>query len=181
MKPIEAVPDEHGAIKALIFESQNYNEETGKFENTGEFDTFPARTVCVAAGTSPNVIYEKEKPGTFKLDEWRQFFQPFKLVKNGDGKFHVDEVEKAKTDFSRLMNTTENLSVITATIIRHYAGNVVKAMASAKFGYPKVVELFDEELRHAANCRKSEKDQIFDNLKRLWTNNFALMSSKSNV
>ena len=35
----------------------------------------PARTVCVAAGTSPNVTYEKEYPGTFQLDEWRQFFQ----------------------------------------------------------------------------------------------------------
>ena len=83
------MPDEYGAIKALIFEKQNYDPTTGKFSNAGEFATFPARTVCVAAGTSPNVIYEKEKPGTFKLDEWRQFFQPFKLEKNGDGKFHA--------------------------------------------------------------------------------------------
>ena len=31
----------------------------------------PARTVCVAAGTSPNVTYEKEYPGTFQLDDRR--------------------------------------------------------------------------------------------------------------
>jgi hypothetical protein len=63
MNPAEAVPDEFNAIKAIIFERLNYVAETGKFENTGEMHEFPARTVCVAAGTSPNVIYEKEKTG----------------------------------------------------------------------------------------------------------------------
>lgn len=73
MSPTEAVPDEYNAVKALIFERLDYVAETGKFENTGDMHEFPAHTVCVAAGTSPNVIYEKEKPGTFVMDEWRQF------------------------------------------------------------------------------------------------------------
>ncbi|MCV4607724.1 hypothetical protein OFB74_32990, partial [Escherichia coli] len=76
MNPVEAVPDEFGAVKAIRFERLDYNAVTGKFDQTGEICEFPARTVCVAAGTSPNVIYEKEKPGTFRLDEWRQFFLP---------------------------------------------------------------------------------------------------------
>ena len=99
MNPAEAVPDEFNAVKALIFERLNYDADTGKFDKTGEMVEFPARTVCVAAGTSPNVIYEKEKPGTFKLDEWRQFFQPFKLEKNGDGKFHAIECQKGEVGF----------------------------------------------------------------------------------
>jgi hypothetical protein len=32
MNPTEAVPDEFGAVKALIFERQSYDAETGKFE-----------------------------------------------------------------------------------------------------------------------------------------------------
>ena len=35
----------------------------------------PARTLCVAAGTSPNTMYEKEYEGTFALDTKKQYFQ----------------------------------------------------------------------------------------------------------
>ena len=103
------MPDEYSAVKALVFERLNYDAETGKFRNTGEMATFPARTVCVAAGTSPNVIYEKEKPGTFKLDEWRQFFQPFKLEKNGDGKFHAVEAEKGEDRIFHFLRTRRKI------------------------------------------------------------------------
>src|SRR5205085_6813294 len=34
MNPIEAVPDDFGAVKEIIFERQNYFAETGKFENS---------------------------------------------------------------------------------------------------------------------------------------------------
>ena len=164
MNPAEAVPDEFGAVKALIFERLIYNAETGKFDKTGEMVEFPARTVCVAAGTSPNVIYEKEKPGTFKLDEWNQFFQPFKLEKNGDGNFHLEEVEKGKTGF--FTSYEENGKYITYYGDNHpiYAGNVVKAMASAKHGYPKVVEIFADELEQRGKLPQEEKDAIFDKL-----------------
>ena len=164
MSPTEAVPDEYGAIKALVFEKQNYDAETGKFSNAGEFETFPARTVCVAAGTSPNVIYEKEKPGTFKLDEWRQFFQPFKAEKNGDGKFHAVEIEKGETGFFTSYESDGKLISYYGDNHPKYAGNVVKAMASAKFGYGKVVELFADELAAKGTLSQVEKDDIFDKL-----------------
>ena len=164
MNPAEAVPDEFGAIKALIFERLNYVAETGKFENSGEMIEFPARTVAVAAGTSPNVIYEKEKPGTFKLDEWKQFFQPFKLERNEDGKFHAVEAAKGETGF--FTSYEDNGKFISYYGDNHpkYAGNVVKAMASAKDGYPKVVELFAEELQKQGTLPQAERDQIFDRL-----------------
>ena len=164
MNPTEAVPDEYGAIKALIFERLAYNSETGKFDKTDEMTEFPARTVCVAAGTSPNVIYEKEKPGTFKLDEWKQFFQPFKVSKNGDGKFHPVEAEKGETGF--FTSYEENGKFISYYGDNHpkYAGNVVKAMASAKNGYSKVVELFADELEKQGILEQSKKDEIFDKL-----------------
>jgi NADPH-dependent glutamate synthase beta subunit-like oxidoreductase/NAD(P)H-flavin reductase len=164
MSPTEAVPDEYGAIKALVFEKQNYDAQTGKFSAAGEFATFPARTVCVAAGTSPNVIYEKEKPGTFKLDEWRQFFQPFRVEKNGDGNFHLHETQKGEEGF--FTSYERNGKFISYYGDNHpkYAGNVVKAMASAKHGYEKVVELFADELATRGSLPQTEKDAIFDQL-----------------
>jgi NADPH-dependent glutamate synthase beta subunit-like oxidoreductase/NAD(P)H-flavin reductase len=142
MNPVEAVPDEYNAVKALIFERLDYVAETGKFENTGDMHEFPAHTVCVAAGTSPNVIYEKEKPGTFKMDEWRQFFQPFKIERDGDGKFHAVECEKGDNGFFTSYEHDSKFISYYGDNHPKYAGNVVKAMASAKDGYEKVVELF---------------------------------------
>ncbi len=164
MSPTEAVPNEYGAIKALVFEKQHYDSETGKFSNAGEFETLAAHTVCVAAGTSPNVIYEKEKPGTFKLDEWRQFFQPFKAIKNGDGNFHAVEAAKGEIGFFTSYENNGKLISYYGDNHPQYAGNVVKAMASAKNGYSRVVELFAEELATRGTLPQAERDQIFDEL-----------------
>jgi NADPH-dependent glutamate synthase beta subunit-like oxidoreductase/NAD(P)H-flavin reductase len=151
MSPTEAVPDEYGAIKAIKFERLDYVPETGKFEITNEIHEFAARTVCVAAGTSPNVIYEKEKPGTFQMDEWRQFFQPYRLTKNGDGKFHAVPAEKNETGFFTSYEHEGKFISYYGDNHPKYAGNVVKAMASAKHGYSKVVELFADEIAAAGS------------------------------
>ena len=164
MNPVEAVPDEFNAIKAIKFERLDYVPETAKFENTGEVHEFPARTVCVAAGTSPNVIYEKEKPGTFQLDEWRQFFQPYRLTKNGDGGLHAVPVDKGETGFFTSYEHEGKFISYYGDNHPHYAGNVVKAMASAKHGYQRVVELFADELGTRGLLPQAEKDAIFDKL-----------------
>ncbi len=166
MNPVEAVPDEYNAVKALIFERLEYVAETGKFENTGEMHEFAAHTVCVAAGTSPNVIYEKEKPGTFRMDEWRQFFQPFKVERNGDGKAHAVECEKGETGFFTSYEHEGKFISYYGDNHPKYAGNVVKAMASAKFGYERVVELFAEELEKRGVLPQTERDAIFDKLEK---------------
>ncbi len=164
MSPTEAVPDEFNAVKALKFERLNYVAETGKFEKTGEIHEFPARTVCVAAGTSPNVIYEKEKPGTFKMDEWRQFFQPFKVERNGDGKLHAVEAAKGETGFFTSYEHDGKFISYYGDNHPKYAGNVVKAMASAKHGYSHVVDIFAEDLARQGSLPQEIKDAIFDNL-----------------
>lgn len=164
MNPNEAVPDEFNAVKALVFERLNYNAENGKFEHTGEMHEFPARTVCVAAGTSPNVIYEKEKPGTFKLDEWRQFFLPYKVERNGDGSFHAAEAAKGEAGFFTSYEHDGKFISYYGDNHPQYAGNVVKAMASAKHGYEKVVELFADEFEARGDLPQWERDAIFDKL-----------------
>jgi NAD(P)H-flavin reductase/NADPH-dependent glutamate synthase beta subunit-like oxidoreductase len=159
MSPTEAIPDEFSAINGLIFERINYAD--GKFENSGEMVEFPARTLCVAAGTAPNVIYEKENPGTFKLDKWKQFFEPHEVVKNGDGKMHVAE---SKSGFFTSYESDGKFISYYGDNHPKYAGNVVKAMSSAKHGYEKVVEIFAEELANRGELPQEQRDVIFDKL-----------------
>jgi len=161
MNPIEAVPDDTGAVKEIIFERLNYIAETNKFENSGEFATFPARTVCVAAGTSPNVIYEKENPGTFKLDEWKQFFAPHKLERNGDGRLHAVPTKKGETGFFTSYEHDGKFISYYGDNHPIYAGNVVKAMASAKHGYEHVAKLFASE---TVNKNSGEAENSFSRL-----------------
>src|SRR5207245_4424466 len=87
MAPKAALADEHGALRSLTFERQA--EENGKWRATGEIVELPARTLCVAAGTSPNTIYEKERPGTFLLDK-KGFFAPHHAVRGEDGQVRVE-------------------------------------------------------------------------------------------
>jgi NAD(P)H-flavin reductase len=160
MSPTEAIPDAYHAVEGLIFEKQNYDAETGKFSNAGEFVTLPARTVCVAAGTAPNVIYEKENPGTFKLDEWRQFFQSFKVEKDSEGKQKLVEAAKGETGFFTSYNKDGKFISYYGDNHPRYAGNVVKAMASAKHGYSKVVEIFADEVAKNPSNDVSKFDAV---------------------
>ena len=164
MNPTEAVPDEFNAVKAIKFERLEHDEETGKFKPTGDIREFPARTVCVAAGTSPNVIYEKEKPGTFQMDEWRQFFKPFNAIENDKGKFELVEAPKGETGFFTSYHHDGKFISYYGDNHPKYAGNVVRAMASAKHGYEHVARLFQTELQQRGELPQVERDSVFDRL-----------------
>src|SRR5256885_15446443 len=58
LSPVEAVPDDRGAGRAVRFAVQKL--EGGKWRDAGEIRELPARTVCVAAGARPNRTHEKE-------------------------------------------------------------------------------------------------------------------------
>lgn len=164
MNPVEAVPDEYNAVRAVIFERLEYLADSGKFEKTGEMHEFAAHTVCVAAGTSPNVIYEKEKPGTFRMDEWRQFFQPFKIGRNGDETLHPIEAAPGETGFFTSYEHEGKFISYYGDNHPKYAGNVVKAMASAKDGYKRVVDLFADEFAERGSLPQWDRDAIFEKL-----------------
>jgi len=132
--PLACVDDRWDALKSVIFE-QSHKDDAGAWRVLGETLTLPARSLFIAAGTNPNVIYEKERPGTFKLDARRRFFQAcdeqgaparggvFTSYRDGDRRvtFYGDNHPQ-------------------------FAGNVVKAMASAKHGWPQVAALFRERV-----------------------------------
>ncbi|MFL6228686.1 MAG: FAD-dependent oxidoreductase [Pyrinomonadaceae bacterium] len=151
MSPVEAVADEHGAVAAVQFERMRLDAESKKWKASGEMVRIPARTVCVAAGTSPNTIYERERPGTFALDEWKEFFAPHKL-EGADGARTLVPAEKGERAF--FTSYQQDGKFITYYGDNHpvYAGNVVKAMASAKDGYQHVAALFADEIAAAENA-----------------------------
>jgi NADPH-dependent glutamate synthase beta subunit-like oxidoreductase/NAD(P)H-flavin reductase len=158
LSPVEAVSDEYGHVKALLFEEQVV--EDGRWHDSGTIVELPARTVMIAAGTSPNVIYEKEHPGTFKLDRWKQFFQSHSL---GEGYEIIqdDEASRVRGFFTSYQHPSRREKLITFYGDNHpqYAGNVVKAMASAKVGYPHVVSLFAGELAELDRSAEAQAER----------------------
>src|SRR5688500_12230829 len=98
------------------------------------------------------------------MDEWRQFFQPHKVARNGDGNLHALETEKGEAGFFTSYERDGKFISYYGDNHPQYAGNVVKAMASAKHGYKRVVEVFAEELANRESLRQEEKDSIFDRL-----------------
>ncbi|MBX7097686.1 MAG: FAD-dependent oxidoreductase [Myxococcaceae bacterium] len=141
VSPVEAIADDTGAVKALKLERMALKD--GKLKGTGEYYELPARTVCVAAGTSPNVTYEREYPGTFALDADGSFFRGYR--REGDALVEVEAHEDLGKPTGFFTSYAKGGRFITFYGDNHptYAGNVVKAMASAKDGYVEVAKLFE--------------------------------------
>ena len=110
----------------------------------------------MAAGTSPNVIYEKEFPGTFRLDRQGRFFEPHRAVRDGTGRFHLEP--HADGFFTSYQSDGRFISYYGDNHPR-YAGNVVKAMASAKHGYRHVARLFEDAAASNGESAAARRDR----------------------
>ncbi|MCW8953024.1 MAG: pyridine nucleotide-disulfide oxidoreductase, partial [Rhodospirillales bacterium] len=133
LAPAAVEVDEFGAAKGLRLVRQQVSEE-GKLSPTDEELTLPARTILVAAGTRPNTVLAQENPGVYAMKG--KFYQA--LDEDGNP---VDPGWLPKPDkVNVLMHKAEDGRAISFFGDLHpsYAGNVVKAMASAKQGYPVV-------------------------------------------
>jgi NADPH-dependent glutamate synthase beta subunit-like oxidoreductase/NAD(P)H-flavin reductase len=141
--PRECEPDANGTLAAVIFERAV--EQEGNIHPTGERVRLPARTLLVAAGTSPNVIYEREHPGTFDIDAKARAFRAYRAVRPGNGGADGVRLEPAAPgEVAFFTSYSSGGRFVTFYGDNHpvYAGSVVKAMASAKDGYPHVAALF---------------------------------------
>ena len=173
MSPLEAVADGFGAVSAIVFERQSVKD--GKWRGTGEHVTLPAKTVCVAAGTSPNITYEKEYPGTFELDDRKEFFRAFDATVSEDGSVAFapapknDGPKNARGFFTSYKSEKFPGKYISFFGDNHpvYAGNVVKAMASAKDGHGHVVKLFAKEFAKLDPRQQPAREAKFEMLSKL--------------
>jgi len=149
MAPIEAKLDKHGAVRSLVFERQR-RDLAGKWFGTEELVEMPARSVLVAAGTQPNTSYERERPGSFQLDEKRSFFQVFRRENGAQLPVKRGKDEQGP---GFLTSYDDGQHAITIYGDNHaaYAGNVVKAMASARDGFRQVLGLFRERIARTSD------------------------------
>src|SRR6202000_1284305 len=107
--------------------------ETGTTTPAGQY-TLPARTILIAAGTQPNTVLGREDPDNVVLDG--RYFQAYDEEGNP-----AKPAKSAKPANVRvLMSHRADGRAISFFGDLHpsFAGNVVKAMGSAKQGYPVV-------------------------------------------
>jgi NADPH-dependent glutamate synthase beta subunit-like oxidoreductase/NAD(P)H-flavin reductase len=150
--PVEALLDEKARVQAVRFR-----------RGDGSFVDLPARTVCVAAGTSPNVIYEKEYPGTFELDDRKHYFRGHVARKGDDGGVTLTAGAGPGAIFTSYLRGGRTVSFY-GDNHPHYAGSVVRAMASAKDGYPYVSALFAEAVDQPAPVLHEKLRALFDRM-----------------
>jgi len=144
MSPVAADIDAAGHVTAL--QCSRMQLVDGKWRDTGEPVLFPARAIMVAAGTNPNVVYEKEHPGTFEIDEKRSCFLMHKIVEGEGGSVELQPVQQGETGFFTSYEKDGRFISFYGDAHPVYAGNVVKAMASARHGYNEITRLFTREI-----------------------------------
>ncbi|HMF94395.1 MAG TPA: FAD-dependent oxidoreductase [Vicinamibacterales bacterium] len=162
LNPLEAIPDARGALSAMVFRREGQEGRDRQEGQAGpQHITLPTRTCLVAAGTTPNITYENECRGTFQLDAKRKFFQPHAVAPNGDGGFHLTP---DPAGFFTSYDAGGKFVTYYGDNHPRYAGNVVKAMASAKDGYPEVMKLFARELAALDPAAQAERDRAWQAL-----------------
>lgn len=138
-EPTAIEVDEFGAAKTISLKASNC-----------EVTTIPARTILVAAGTSPNTVLQREDPINFQLDG-----KYFRAIDEDGNHVKPERVSKPK-EVRVLMNLDTQGRAVSFFGDLHpsFAGNVVKAMGSAKQGYPVVSRILQK--RSAVNGQRSE-------------------------
>jgi NADPH-dependent glutamate synthase beta subunit-like oxidoreductase/NAD(P)H-flavin reductase len=133
LTPLAVEVDDAGRARGLRVSARKPDAE-GKWHEHAQA-LLPARTILVAAGTQPNTVLAREDPGHFHLDgkyfrlldEDGQPVQPVRGLAKPERPAVLTELRpdgRAVSCFGDLHPS--------------WAGNVVKAMASAKLGYPVV-------------------------------------------
>ena len=151
LSPVAIDVDASGAARAMRLMTQVRGED-GKWSD-GKVVTLPARSIFIAAGTQPNTVLAREDAAHFRLDG-RYFAacdeQGEKITPQREfSKPENAEVLLGKLDHNKFISFFGDLHP-------SYFGNVVKAMGSAKQGYPMVSRV----LAQAAPAN-AESDEVF--------------------
>ncbi|MCH7555684.1 MAG: hypothetical protein IIC08_06820 [Proteobacteria bacterium] len=134
LSPVAVDVDDYGHARALRLNRQQHVREGGGWITLDAVESLPARTILVAAGTQPNTVLAREHPERFSLDG--RYFQA--VDENGEA---VTPERIAKPGEVRILTSLldDGRAVsFLGDVHPSYAGNVVKAMASAKQGYPVI-------------------------------------------
>ncbi len=124
--------DADNKAAALVAGKQSFEAGTGQLIPTGEKVTLPARTILVAAGTQPNTVLAREDESNFVLDG-----RYFRAVDEDGTPVKPERIAKP-AEVRVLISLRPDGRAISFFGDLHpsFSGNVVKAMGSAKQGFP---------------------------------------------
>ncbi|MBI4515465.1 MAG: FAD-dependent oxidoreductase [Deltaproteobacteria bacterium] len=160
MSPVECLLDQFGHVRALQCTRMQLAE--GKhWRDTGELVEFPARAVIIAAGTNPNVVYEKEHPGTFALDQAHGSFAMHRVVTAAGGSLQLEPATAEQIGFFTSYQRDGRLVSFYGDAHPVFAGNVVRAMASVKQGYRAIAQLFEQEVAAQEPEEQAERENAW--------------------
>lgn len=137
LAPSEVEVDAFGHAAALRCTVQRWNAESGKLESTAEQVTLPARSIIVAAGTQPNTVLQREDPASVEIDG--RYFRA--LDAHGNPVSPEKVAKPSETHVLSAMREDGRALSFFGDLHPSFSGNVVKAMGSAKRGYPVISEV----------------------------------------
>ncbi len=130
-----------GNCSSISFEQQIYDVENKIWSTSAQLITLNAKSIFIAAGTQPNTVLAREDSSTFVLDG--KYFQAI----DEHGQKVQPEYATSKTKEAHvLLHKTHDQRFISFFGDLHpsYFGNVVKAMGSAKQGYPLITKVLKQ-------------------------------------
>ncbi|TSA41218.1 MAG: pyridine nucleotide-disulfide oxidoreductase, partial [Betaproteobacteria bacterium] len=124
--------DEHGHARGIRMTCQQLGAD-GKWSAAGAIE-LPAKSILIAAGTQPNTVLAREDPAHFALDG--RYFRAC----DEDGNPVKTEAAISKPSEVRVLLARHDGRYVSyfGDVHPSFFGNVVKAMGSAKQGYPLV-------------------------------------------
>src|SRR6266436_4341186 len=134
LTPEEVLLDDFGCARALRL------SEAGPSAPPREV-VLPARTILVAAGTQPNTVLAREEPQHVHIDG--KYFQ---AVDENGRNVTPERITKPSAAHVLMSVRTDGRAIsFFGDLHPAFAGNVVKAMASAKQGYPVVSRMLSRQ------------------------------------
>jgi NADPH-dependent glutamate synthase beta subunit-like oxidoreductase/NAD(P)H-flavin reductase len=155
LTPLAIETDKSGYARALRVSVQRRGED-GKWSEIGRAE-LPARTVLIAAGTQPNTVLAREDAVNFKLDG--RYFQACDEVGNPVA---PEKAISKPNKINVLLSKREDGRCLSyfGDVHPSYFGNVVKAIGSAKQGYPVVSRM----LERVQPASKADDAEFFSRL-----------------
>src|SRR5262249_29564039 len=103
-------------------------------------------------------VYEKEHPKTFAIDENQSCFAMHNAVEDSERSFRVEPVKNGEVGFFTSYQNHGRFITFYGDAHPVFAGNVVKAMASARHGYQEISRLFEREIAEQALEEQAERE-----------------------
>ncbi|WP_239234003.1 FAD-dependent oxidoreductase [Candidatus Nitrotoga sp. BS] len=139
LTPVRVEVDTNGNAIAMEVMHQVLNAE-GAWQKAGQIN-LPAHTIFVAAGTQPNTVLAREFPEKFKLDG--RYFQA--CDEQGEPvKPERSNTKPAQAHVLQYKHHDGRFISFFGDLHPSYSGNVVKAMGSAKQGYPVLSKVLSQ-------------------------------------